>query len=209
MPRAVALFSGGLDSMLSVRILQQQRFEVDALNIRTLYSCCQAAAAQAAGILGTRLTVLSVGDDYLEVVRNPLYGYGKGVNPCVDCRIYMCQMARRFMEEVDACVVVTGEVAGQRPMSQKKLYDFSGRGRRPLIEPLNHGRHFRFDEQTKIVVGRCAKENATLRLLAAREDAPGAVLLVPGDFRGPNALVVGRRLISIQVAEAARSAVTL
>ncbi len=95
MSRAVALFSGGLDSALSVRILQEQHFEVEALNIRTIYSCSQAAAAQAAAAMGIKMTTLDVDDDYLEVIRNPLYGYGKGVNPCIDCRIYMCRMAKR------------------------------------------------------------------------------------------------------------------
>ncbi|MBN2474758.1 MAG: hypothetical protein JXB62_09130 [Pirellulales bacterium] len=280
MPCAVALFSGGLDSMLSVRIMQAQGYVVEALNIRTIFSCCRARAAQAAATLGARLTVMAVGDDYLDVVRNPLYGYGKGVNPCVDCRIYMCRMAARFMEEVQASVVVTGEIVGQRPMSQKrhqldliarrsgldgrllrplsarllaptipeieqavdreKLYSFSNRGRSGLIELaerlgiskrgidripspssgcalteplfatrvrdlmqqhpdaarwdfelLNHGRHFRFDRQTKIVVGRNAEENATLRLMAERADAPEPVLLVPETFPGPHALIVG------------------
>jgi hypothetical protein len=276
MPRAVALLSGGLDSMLSVRVMQQQGFEVEALNIRTIYSCCQATASQAALALDTRLTVVSVEDDYLEVIRNPLYGYGKGVNPCIDCRIHMCRMAKRFMEEVNACVVVTGEIAGQRPMSQKKhqlqiiacrsgldgrllrplcakllpptiaeleglvdrqqLYDFNGRGRRQLIdlaarlnvsqvqspstgcaltepsfaprvhdllqfcpnairwdfELLNFGRHFRIDRQSKIVLGRNIDDNAAIRLLAARDDVPEAALLVPLQFPGPEALVVGR-----------------
>jgi len=272
----VALFSGGLDSMLAVRIMQRQGFEVEALNIRTIYSCCKTSAAQTAFDLGARLTVLCVEDDYLDVLRNPWYGFGKGANPCVDCRIYMCRMARRFMEEVGACVVVTGEIAGQRPMSQKKhqlqaidrrsglggrllrplsakllpktqveldglvdrekLYAFNGRGRGKLIELadelglaevpspstgcaltersfaprvhdllqyhrdgvrwefelLNHGRHFRFDERTKIVLGRNANENAMLRLFASRTDAPEAALITPTGFAGPDALVVGR-----------------
>ena len=119
-PRAVALFSGGLDSMLAIRIMQLQGFEVESLNIRTIYSCCKKPAAQAAIDLGTRLTVLSVEDDYLDLLRNPRYGFGRGANPCIDCRIHMCRMAGRFMQEVGACVVVTGEIAGQRPMSQKK-----------------------------------------------------------------------------------------
>jgi len=280
MPRAVALFSGGLDSMLSVRILQEQGFEVEALNIRTLYSCCQATAVRAAVALDARLTVITVGDDYLEVLRNPSYGYGKGVNPCIDCRIYMCRLAGRMMNEVGACLVATGEIVGQRPMSQKRhqldliarrsglegrllrplsakllqptvveleglvdrrrLYDFNGRGRRKLIELamelgipdsgigavpspstgcaltepsfatrvhdlmqskpdavrwdfelLNHGRHFRFDRRTKIVLGRNANENAALRLFAAREDAPEVALLVSESFPGPEALVIG------------------
>jgi tRNA(Ile)-lysidine synthase TilS/MesJ len=172
--KAVALFSGGLDSMLAIRILQEQEFEVEALNIRTTFDCCKVPAAQAATDLGVRVTVLSVGDDYLDVLRNPRHGYGKGFNPCVDCRGYMGRMAKQLMEEIGACVVVTGELLGQRPNSQKrpqldvvareaglqgrllrplsakllpptipemeglidreKLYDFSGRSRRPLIQ---------------------------------------------------------------------------
>ena len=120
MPRAVVLFSGGLDSTLAVRILQQQGFEVEALNIRTIFECCKARAAKAAADLDVRLTVLSVADDYLDVIRNPVHGYGKGVNACIDCRIHMCKMAKTFMEQVGACVVVTGEVLGQRPMSQRR-----------------------------------------------------------------------------------------
>lgn len=120
MHRAVVLFSGGLDSMLAVRILQEQGLEVDALNIRTTFDCCKVPAAQAALELGIRQTVLSVGEDYIPLIRNPRYGHGKGFNPCVDCRIYMAKMAKRFMEQIDACCVATGEILGQRPMSQKR-----------------------------------------------------------------------------------------
>lgn len=118
--KAVALFSGGLDSMLAVRVLQQQGFEVEALNVRTIFQCCKAPAARAAAQLGVRLTVLGVGDDYLDLLRNPRHGYGKGCNPCVDCRAYMGRLAGRLMEESGACVVISGEVVGQRPNSQKR-----------------------------------------------------------------------------------------
>ena len=120
MHRAVVLFSGGLDSMLAVRILQEQGLEVDALNIRTTFDCCKVPAAQAALELGIRQTVLTVGEDYIPLIRNPRYGHGKGFNPCVDCRIYMAKMAKRFMEQIGACCVATGEILGQRPMSQKR-----------------------------------------------------------------------------------------
>lgn len=275
MPRAIALFSGGLDSMLAVRILQQQGFDVHALNVRTIYSCCRSDAAQAASALGIPLTVAAVGDDYLDVIRKPAFGYGKGANPCVDCRIYMCRMAHRFMQQCDACLVITGEVLGQRPMSQKRkhleiiahhsglegrllrplsaqllpptdvereglvdrsmLCRFQGRGRRAMIrlaeqlgigsapspstgcaltepafaarvfdlmdaqpdaarwdfELLSVGRHFRFDQRTKVVVGRNAEENARLRAMAARDDAPEVARMYPDGFRGPEALLVG------------------
>lgn len=118
--KAVALFSGGLDSMLAIRLMQEQDFQVEALNIRTTFDCCKTPAARAAGDLGVRVTVLSVGDDYLELIRNPPHGYGRGLNPCVDCRAYMGRMAKRMMDEIGACVVVTGEILGQRPNSQRR-----------------------------------------------------------------------------------------
>jgi hypothetical protein len=121
MLRAIALFSGGLDSLLAVRVLQQQQFEVEALHVRTPFACCRASAAQAAAALRIRLTVCEVGDDYLDLLRRPAHGYGRGMNPCVDCRIYMGRMAARLMRDRGACAVVTGEVLGQRPMSQKRV----------------------------------------------------------------------------------------
>jgi len=106
--------------MLAIRILQQQDIEVEALNFRTIFTCCQDDAGRAARELGVRLTVVGQEDDYLDLVRRPKFGYGRGANPCVDCRIYMFRRARRFMEQVDASMVVSGEVVGQRPMSQKR-----------------------------------------------------------------------------------------
>jgi len=118
--RAVVLLSGGLDSMLAVRMLQEQGVEVEALNFRTVFTCCQDDAGRAARQLGLRLTVVGQDDEYLDLVRRPQHGYGRGANPCVDCRIYMFQRARQLMDELGACCVASGEVIGQRPMSQKR-----------------------------------------------------------------------------------------
>jgi len=118
-PRAVALLSGGLDSMLAIRMMQDQGVEVEALNFRTIFACCKDESAQAARDLGVRLTVVGQEDDYLDLIKSPRYGYGRGANPCVDCRIYMFEGARRFMQQVDASFLISGEVVGQRPMSQK------------------------------------------------------------------------------------------
>ena len=111
--------SGGLDSILATKILQEQDIEVEALNFRTIFTCCQDTSAQAAHELGVRLTVVGQEDEYLDLIKKPKYGYGRGANPCVDCRIYMFQIAKKFMEQVGASFVASGEVAGQRPMSQK------------------------------------------------------------------------------------------
>ena len=118
--RAVALLSGGLDSMLAIRVLQEQGVEVEALNFQTIFTCCKSTAAQAARQLNVSLTVIGQEDDYLDIVRAPQHGYGKGANPCVDCRIYMFHAARRFADERGIDVIVSGEVLGQRPMSQKR-----------------------------------------------------------------------------------------
>ena len=118
--RAVALLSGGLDSMLAIRAMQDQGIEIEAINLQTMFSCCKNTAAQAADRLNVPLTVLRQEDDYLDIIRRPRHGYGKGVNPCVDCRIYMFQRARHMMDEVGASMVISGEVVGQRPMSQKR-----------------------------------------------------------------------------------------
>jgi len=119
-PKAVALLSGGLDSILAIRIMQRQGIEIEALNFRTLFSCCQETSSQAARKLGVRLTVLNADDEYIDVIRQPRFGYGRGANPCIDCRIYMFERARQFMDQVGASFVISGEVVGQRPMSQKK-----------------------------------------------------------------------------------------
>jgi len=106
--------------MLAIRIMQEQGIEVEALNFKTIFTCCQDQSAQTARDLGVRLTVVGQDDDYLDLVKDPQFGRGKGANPCVDCRIYMFEKAKRFMHQIGADFIVSGEVAGQRPMSQKR-----------------------------------------------------------------------------------------
>jgi tRNA-specific 2-thiouridylase len=144
MPKAVVLFSGGLDSSLAVRIMQQQGWEVEALHIRLMFDKPRGDVAQSAEQLGVPLVIMPVEDDYIEIIRHPRFGYGKAVNPCIDCRIYMCRLARRRMVETGACLVVSGELVGQRPSSQKRrdldlieIYSgLEGRLLRPLSAKL-------------------------------------------------------------------------
>ncbi|MBN1911105.1 MAG: hypothetical protein JW818_15265 [Pirellulales bacterium] len=165
MPRAVAMFSGGLDSSLAVRVMQNQGFEVDALYVRTPFCSGVDDSAAAARSLGIRHTVRDVGEDYVEVLCRPRYGYGSAMNPCIDCRIYMARMAREFMEELGASFVISGEILSQRPMSQKRHHlalvaqrsGLEGRLLRPLcalhLEPtlpelsgeVDRQRLYRFD----------------------------------------------------------------
>ncbi len=119
--RCVAMISGGLDSGLAAKLMLEQGIEVHGLFLAMSWGCCEKEKAQAsAAQLGIPLMVLSVGDAYLDVIKNPKYGYGVALNPCVDCRIYMFRIAKRYMEELGAGFVVTGEVLGQRPMSQRR-----------------------------------------------------------------------------------------
>ncbi|MDD5216834.1 MAG: 7-cyano-7-deazaguanine synthase [Candidatus Omnitrophica bacterium] len=117
--KAIALLSGGLDSTLAICIVKAQGVEVEALKVYTVFSCCGNDARLVAQKLGVRFTMLRVGDDYLDLLRRPRFGYGRGLNPCVDCRAYMFGMARQFMETVGASFIISGEVLEQRPMSQK------------------------------------------------------------------------------------------
>ena len=121
--KAVALVSGGLDSTLAVKLVQRQGIEVEGLNIRTQFECCSLDAQQVSHQLGIRLNFVTTGPEYLELVKSPQYGRGRGMNPCVDCRAFMFAAAKRLMEACGAAFVVSGEVLGQRPMSQK-MRDF-------------------------------------------------------------------------------------
>ena len=119
--KCVVLLSGGLDSTLAAKLMLEQGIAVQGLFFAMSWGCCEKPKALAAAQqLGVPLMVLNVGDAYLDVIRAPKYGYGTQMNPCVDCRIYMFKIAKRYMEELGAGFVVTGEVVGQRPMSQRK-----------------------------------------------------------------------------------------
>ena len=120
MPKAIVLFSGGLDSLLTVRILQQQGIEVVALHIVTPFHDVSEHAQARAEQLGIKFVLRRTEDDYLKIIAAPRYGYGKALNPCIDCRIEMCRFARQLMETEGADFVATGEIAGQRPNSQKQ-----------------------------------------------------------------------------------------
>jgi len=120
---AVCLLSGGLDSALALGIVKDQGVRVLALNFSGPFGGCTeeraSAAQQVASSLGVPLEVMRLKEEYLEIVKAPRYGYGSNVNPCIDCHIYMLREAGRVMAREGASFVVTGEVLGQRPMSQR------------------------------------------------------------------------------------------
>jgi len=124
--RAIALLSGGLDSTLATRIVLEQGIELEALNFLTLFCNCThrgetcLASKKAVEGLGIPLTVFNVSEEYLEVVKHPKHGYGRNMNPCIDCRIFMLKKTKAYMETSGASFIITGEVLGQRPMSQRR-----------------------------------------------------------------------------------------
>ena len=124
--KAVVLFSEGLDSTLAVKLMQEQGIELVAVNFVTPFSIenkdkkKNGMIIERAKELNVELKLYKVGDDYFQIVKNPRYGYGKNLNPCIACRIWMFKKAKELMQETGAKFVVSGEVLGQRPMSQKR-----------------------------------------------------------------------------------------
>jgi len=205
--KAVALISGGLDSMLAVKVVQQQGIHVEGINFYTGF-CVEGHthairkkdqkkpkrnnALWSAEQLGIKLHIIDIIEEYKDIVFNPRYGYGANLNPCLDCKIFMVKKARQWMEAHGFDFIITGEVVGQRPKSQRKdtmpivqrdsgiddlllrplcaknmpetrpekegwvdrekLYDFSGRTRKPQIALA---RQFGFEDFAQPAGGCC------------------------------------------------------
>ncbi len=275
--KVVALLSGGLDSQLAVQMMQKQGFEVSAVAIKTPFcdfDCgrgCGFEIRERADTLGINLKTVYLGDEYIEMLKNPKHGFGSGMNPCIDCRAMMFDAAKKQMEEIGAEFIISGEVLGQRPMSQhgpalrtiekesnlegiivrplsgallpktepeknglikrENLGMIRGRSRKPQLELakkfgiedppnagggclltdpafslrakdlfehketptindidlLKVGRHFRFDQKIKFVVGRKKEENEIIKSLALSND----VLFEARDHMGPISILRG------------------
>jgi tRNA U34 2-thiouridine synthase MnmA/TrmU len=133
--KAAALVSGGLDSMLAVRVIQDQGILVEGLNFYTGF-CVEGHthairrqdlakekrnnALWVAEQLGIRLHILDVVEEYKDVLLHPAHGYGANLNPCLDCKVFMVRKAREWIEAKGFDFLISGEVVGQRPMSQRK-----------------------------------------------------------------------------------------
>ncbi|MCM8767739.1 MAG: hypothetical protein NC921_03025 [Candidatus Omnitrophica bacterium] len=122
--KAIVLLSGGLDSSLATKIILEQGIELIALNFFTPFCrCnrkkgCRSIAKSFAEKLGIPIRRIFLGEEYLKIIKNPKYGYGKNLNPCIDCRILMLKKAKEIMEKESFSFIVTGEVLNQRPKSQ-------------------------------------------------------------------------------------------
>jgi tRNA-uridine 2-sulfurtransferase len=264
MIKAIGLFSGGLDSMLAAELVRRQNIDVLGLTFTTPFFNAQKAQS-AARLLKLPLAIEDITVEHLKMLKSPRYGYGKNMNPCIDCHTLMLKIAGKKMEETGFDFIITGEVLGQRPMSQNKqslhivaknsgypdyilrplsaklldpikaerdkiidrsqLLSIQGRGRKHqinlaadfgivdyappaggclLTDPmftrrlrdlfshqedhgihdldlLKYGRHFRADDQGKIIVGRNNSDNEKLRELSTDDD----LVLFMADFPGP------------------------
>ncbi len=148
MKKALVLYSGGLDSRLVVRMLQDQDYKVEALYFALPFGCSCPSCKKMDNL---KLTILDVTkepllSEYLSILKKPKYGTGSGINPCIDCKIFMFKKAKEYADKHGYDIIATGEVPGQRPMSQTA----SGQGRidkdigfkitRPLADAGFHGR---------------------------------------------------------------------
>jgi len=133
--KAVALISGGLDSLLAAKLIQNQGIQVEGINFFTGF-CVEGHthairkkdrdkvkrnnALWVAEQLGIKLHIIDIVEEYKDIVINPKHGYGANLNPCLDCKIFMVQKAHEWMHQHNFDFIITGEVMGQRPMSQRK-----------------------------------------------------------------------------------------
>lgn len=134
--KALGMLSGGLDSTLAAKLMVDLGIEVEGVNFSTGFCVTEHTrnfkkpdenkplrpneALRLASELNFKLHIIDVSKDYLPVVQDPKYGYGANMNPCIDCRIFMFKRMRKLMDEFGAQFMFTGEVLGQRPMSQHR-----------------------------------------------------------------------------------------
>jgi len=140
MSKAIGLLSGGLDSSLAALALKRQGVDVTCVSFVTPFFG-SAKAEKAAAAMGIPLLVRNISEVHLAMVKNPKYGYGKNMNPCIDCHAMMFRLAGRIMEEEGFDFLFSGEVLGQRPMSQnlnalKAVGNYSGHADR-ILRPLS------------------------------------------------------------------------
>uniref|UniRef100_A0A7C4AK50 tRNA 4-thiouridine(8) synthase ThiI n=1 Tax=Thermodesulfovibrio aggregans TaxID=86166 RepID=A0A7C4AK50_9BACT len=121
MHKAIALYSSGLDSFLAILVVKKQKIEIIAIKFLTGFEKpVKEWEIHLSQKIGFELKEIDIREKFLDIVKNPKYGYGKNLNPCIDCKILMLKEAKKRMQEYGASFIITGEVLGQRPMSQRK-----------------------------------------------------------------------------------------
>ena len=146
--KAISLFSGGLDSILAIKIIQAQNIEVEGIYVDLGFEANKEKIAYLKNMakkLNIKLYIIDKKEEYINnILFNPVYGYGKNMNPCIDCHAFMIRSAKETMQDLGAKFIISGEVVGQRPMSQRlpalksvnKLSNADGLILRPLSAKL-------------------------------------------------------------------------
>ncbi|MFC1644385.1 tRNA 4-thiouridine(8) synthase ThiI, partial [Candidatus Omnitrophota bacterium] len=123
--KSIALISGGLDSLLAAKTIMKQGIEVLGVVFVMQFASRNVQrfmerVREATGDAGIPVRFIDISKEFLEVLKSPRHGYGAHLNPCIDCKILMLRRAKKVMQEEGASFVITGEVLGERPMSQRK-----------------------------------------------------------------------------------------
>ncbi|MGA1868616.1 MAG: tRNA 4-thiouridine(8) synthase ThiI [bacterium] len=117
---SICLYSGGLDSILAIKLILDQGFKIIALRLTTPFFYERSDPAWILEQKAVTIQNLDITAEIIDIIRSPFFGYGKNLNPCLDCKILMLKKAKSLLEEKGASFVFTGEVVGQRPMTQMK-----------------------------------------------------------------------------------------
>lgn len=117
----LGLFSGGLDGLLAIKLLEEQGLKIKPLHFFSPFFGFPAKRGHWKKVYGLDVSMIDVGQDFVDMLaKGPAYGVGKVINPCVDCKILLLTKARTLLAKYDAKFIATGEVVGQRPMSQRR-----------------------------------------------------------------------------------------
>lgn len=199
MVKALGIFSGGLDSILAALLLRQQGIEVHCICFTSPFFDCEKARS-AAQLYDLPLQVMDIGVEHLQMLKNPRYGYGRNMNPCIDCHAQMFEFAGKVMQEEGYDFLFSGEVLGQRPKSQNqsalmavnKASTWPGKLLRPLsakllpITPMEEA-GLVDREQLLDINGRSRKAQEQLAIELGVTDYPssgGGCLLTENSFSG-------------------------
>jgi len=155
--KAIVLLSGGLDSILAARILQEQGIEVIGITFESPFFK-SVKAQEAAKQLGIELKIVKLGKDYIKLVEKPKHGHGSAINPCIDCHAFMLKKAKSMMKKLRADFIATGEVLNERPMSQNleslKIVEEDSGLKNVLLRPLSAKMLEETEEEKKGIVDR-------------------------------------------------------